>query len=339
MSTSHEAPDEERLASYLSRQLPDARDLEVVKLSRNVGGMSRETWFADTVWQDADGARQEATFTVRADHPEGSVVPTPLEYEYKVYRALSDTDVPVARALWHEPDPSWLGRAFYIRDTIPGSSAPKQLFKEGEEQLRRSIGEQLAVLLARIHTLDWQAAGLGEFMAVPQTAEDCARLEIDRWRAHYEQNRSEARPVVTELYSWLNRNAPTQVPRTSLVWGDVGLGNFIFDQDEVVGLTDWEQAHLGDPMKDWSSALYRGVDNLLPKQELFEIYERESGISIDEERIHYYTVFIDAQYVSISHPMVRRIVEHDGQMDIALVRLAMGFPFDCQDDGLRAIGY
>lgn len=339
MTTSNEAPDEERLAAYLSQQVPDAQDLRVEKLARNVGGMSRETWFADTVWMDASGSRREQTFTIRADHPEGSVVPTPLEYEYKVYRALGDSRVPVARALWIEHDPGWLGRAFYVRETIPGSSAPKELFKEGEEELRRTIGEQLATLLARIHTLDWEAAGLDEFMAVPRIAEDCARLEIDRWRKHYEEHRAEARPVVTDLYSWLDRYAPTDVPRTSLVWGDVGLGNFIFDGREVAGLTDWEQAHLGDPMKDWASALYRGVDNLLPKEDMFEIYERESGLKIDEDRIRYYTVFIDAQYVSISHPMVERIVEHNGEMDIALVRLALGFPFNCQDDGLREIGY
>lgn len=339
MTRSNEAPDESGLAAYLAARLPHADDLVVDRLTRNVGGMSRETWFADVSWIEGDGERRTATFTVRADHPEGAVVPTPLEYEYRVYRALEGSGVPVARARWIEPDPGWIGRGFYVRDTVPGSSAPKELFREGQEALRASIGEQLATLLARIHTLDWEAAGFGDFMRVPGTPEQCARLEIDRWRRHYEQHRSEARPVVTDLYSWLDRHAPRDVPRTSLVWGDVGLGNFIFDEGQVVGLTDWEQAHLGDPMKDWASALYRGVDNLMSRDELFAIYEAASGLRIDEERIHYYTVFIDAQYVSISHPMVERIVAHDGAMDISLVRLAMGFPFHCQDDGLASIGY
>jgi aminoglycoside phosphotransferase (APT) family kinase protein len=337
MSQSNEAPDEERLAAFLRTKIDGAPDLVVERLHRNVGGMSRETWFADTAWS-GPGGRQKRTLTIRADHPEGSVVPVPLEYEYKVYRALSDTDVPVARALWYEADPQWLGRAFYVRETIDGSSAPKALFKKGENELRRSIGRQLARLLARIHVLDWEAAGLTDFMPVPKVPEDAARLELARWRKHYEEQRIEARPVATELYSWLDRNAPRDVPRISLVWGDVGLGNFIFQGDSVVGLTDWEQAHLGDPMKDWASALYRGVDNLLPREELFAEWEKESGLRIDEDRIRYYSVFIDAQYVSISHPMIRRIVERDGVIDISLVRLAMGFPFHCQHHGLQALG-
>lgn len=337
MSGEQNAFDTERLGAYLRTKVEGASDLVVEKLHRNVGGMSRETWFADAVWTGTHGM-QKRTFTIRLDHPEGSVIPTPLEFEYKVYRALADTDVPVARALWFEPSPQWLGRAFYVRETLEGSSAPKVLFRKGQEELRRSIGRQFARLLARIHVLDWETAGFPDFMPVPTKPEDAARLELARWRKNYEDHRIEARPVATELYSWLDRHAPTVVPRISLVWGDVGLGNFIFQGDSVVGLTDWEQAHLGDPMKDWASALYRGVDNLLPREELFAEWEKESGFRIDLDRIHYYSVFIDAQYVSISHPMIRRIVELDGKIDISLVRLGMGFPFHCQHHGLGLLG-
>ncbi len=324
---------ERYLREHLSRE-----NLQLTKLSRNVGGMSRETWFADATWVEDDG-QESQTFTLRLDHPDGSVVPVPLRFEYDVYRTLDGTDIPAAKALWFEDDPGWLGRPFYVRDTIRGSSAPRQLFREGADDLRRTIGLQLARLLGRIHTLDWRSAGFPSFMAVPETAEDCALMELARWRGNYEENRAEPKPVVTELFSWLRHNAPRDVPQVSLVWGDVGLGNFIFQGDEVVGLTDWEQAHLGDPMKDWASALWRGVDNLLPREELFEAYEQESGITIDEERIRYYTVFIDAQYICTSHPLVRRINELDGAVDITFARLGMGIPFHCQDDGLRAIGY
>lgn len=329
-------PDQQRLGEWFAEHIENARDVQVTGLHRNVGGMSRETWFADTTWQTADGPVSR-TFTVRVDHPDGSVVPVSLEYEYQVYAALAGSEIPVARALWYEPDPSWLGRPFYIRETIDGSSAPRQLFAKGQEALRRSIGRQLARLLARVHRFDWSNSRLTGFMPVPQTDEECARLELRRWREHYEAHRSEARPVATELYGWLDRNAPKDVPRVSLVWGDVGVGNFIFRNDRVVGLTDWEQAHIGDPMKDWASALYRGVDNLLPREELFAAYEAESGLRVDLDRVEYYTVFIDAQYVAISHPVVGRIAALDGQMDISLARLAMGFPFHCQHHGLQAL--
>jgi aminoglycoside phosphotransferase (APT) family kinase protein len=324
--------EESTLQEYLRDRLGDGA-LEVKRLKRNVGGMSRETWFVDT--ETSEGNR---TFTWRVDHPEGSVVPVPLELEYKVYRALEGSAVPIARALWYERDHALLGRPFYVRDTIEGSSAPKLLFAEGQEELRRTIGRQFARLLARVHTLDWEQAGFPEFMPVPQSGPECALLELQRWYDHYQRMRVEPQPVHAELHSWLRRNAPTDVPRISLVWGDVGLGNFIFQDDRIVGLTDWEQAHIGDPMKDWASALWRGVDHLLPRDELFEIYEQESSIPIDEERIRYYTVFIDVQYVCTSHPVLRRLAE--GQdMDITFTRLGLGIPYHCLHDGLETIGY
>ncbi|MFQ5516679.1 MAG: phosphotransferase, partial [Acidimicrobiia bacterium] len=147
----------------------------------------------------------------------------------------------------------------------------------------------------------------------------------------------EPKPVMAELFSWLKRNAP-ESDRISLIWGDVGMGNFIFRDGRIVGLTDWEQAHLGDPMKDWASALWRGIDNLLPTADLFALYEEASGISIDENRIRYYTAFIDTQYSCTSHPILARFAD-TSDIDITFARLGLGIPFYCQDQGLRITGY
>ena len=125
MSDPQNAMGAERLGSYLRTKVDGASDLVVEKLHRNIGGMSRETWFADATWSGPKG-KETKTFTIRLDHPEGSVIPTPLEFEFKVYAALADTDVPVARALWFEPSTEWLGRSFYVRETIDGSSAVRQ---------------------------------------------------------------------------------------------------------------------------------------------------------------------------------------------------------------------
>ena len=141
---------------------------------------------------------------------------------------------------------------------------------------------------------------------------------------------------MAETLSWLKRNAPDKVARVSLVWGDVGLGNFIMDGDRIVALTDWEQSHLGDPMKDWASALWRGVDSLLPRDEMFGIYEEASGIAIDLEAIEYYSVFIDAQYVCTSHPVIREVIDH-GLGDVTFERLGLGIPWYCLADAYRRI--
>lgn len=315
-----------------------AESLDLTSLKRNVGGMSRETWFADVT-----GVRDSAPFTdaltFRVDHPEGSVVPVSLEREYRTFAALTPTSVPVAEALWYETDTSLIGRApFYVRRTVAGSASAGKLFAPGNEEMRRRIGAGLAEKLAAVHTLDWDGAGLGEFMAVPQRPEDCALLELAHYEEAYRAADPEPMPVVEALFSWLKRNVPAEVQRTSLVWGDVGIGNFIYRGDQVVALTDWEQAHLGDPMKDWASALWRGADALLPREEMFAVYEKASGLRIDEDRINYYSVFIDAEYVCTSFPLLNQF-GLDETRDATFARLGMGVPYMCMDHGLRTIGY
>ncbi|MFB7222741.1 phosphotransferase family protein [Streptomyces sp. NPDC056227] len=325
------------IGAYLRDRL-GADSLEMTSLKRNVGGMSRETWFADVSGVRAGEPFTDA-LTIRVDHPEGSVVPISLEREYRTFASLTPTQVPVAEALWYETDEALIGRApFYVRRTVVGSASAGRLFKPGNEEMRRKIGAGLAEKLAAVHTLDWEKVGLGDFMAVPQRPEDCALLELAHYEEAYRAADPEPMPVVEALFSWLKRNVPTEVQRTSLVWGDVGIGNFIYRGDEVVALTDWEQAHLGDPMKDWASALWRGADALLPREEMFEVYEKASGLRIDEDRIKYYSVFIDAEYVCTSFPLLAEFGP-DRTRDATFARLGMGVPYYCMDHGLRTIGY
>jgi len=325
------------VCGYLKSRL-SAETLQLTSLKRNVGGMSRETWFAD-VAGIRDGVEFTDTLTFRVDHPEGSVVPVSLEREYQTFAALTPTTVPVAETLWYEEDPALIGRApFYVRRTVAGSASAGKLFAPGNEEMRHRIGISLAQRLAAVHTLDWRAAGLDSFMAVPNTAEDHALLELAHYEHAYRAANPEPMPVVEALFSWLKRNVPHDVQRTSLVWGDVGVGNFIYRGDEVVALTDWEQAHLGDPMKDWASALWRGVDSLAPREALFEAYEHASGLKIDEERIRYYSVFIDTEYVGTSFPLLSEFGQ-DAVRDATFARLGMGVPYMCMDHGLRTIGY
>jgi aminoglycoside phosphotransferase (APT) family kinase protein len=329
--------DEALVEAYLRDRL-GAESLALTSLKRNVGGMSRETWFAE-VEGKRDGQAFTDSLTIRVDHPGGSVVPVTLHREYQTFAALTPTQVPVAAALWYETDPALIGRApFYVRRTAAGSASGGRLFKPGNEELRREIGLELARKLALVHTLDWSATDLAGFMAIPQTAQDCALLELDHYEQAYRAADPEPMPVVEALFSWLKRMVPDEVQRTSLVWGDVGIGNFIYSGSEIVALTDWEQAHLGDPMKDWASALWRGADSLLPREELFAEYEKASGLRIDLDRIHYYSVFIDVEYVCTSFPLLREL--HAGSdRDATFARLGLGVPYYCMDHGLKAIGY
>lgn len=325
----------EPLEQHLRERMPEREGLRVVKLRRTPGGMSRQTWFADVEW-GGDGVPQKQRLTVRFDHDLGSVIATPLVYEYQVMKSLFGSAVPVAEPLWFEHDERWLGKPFYIRDCVAGDAAPKRLFAEGNEELRRRIGRRLVELMADLHTLDWEQRGFAEFMPVPETPRDAALLELERWRKLWRDTTTEPKPALAELYAWLERNAPPTIPRVSVVWGDVGVGNFIYT-DDVVALTDWEQAHLGDPMKDIAAALWRGIESLISKEELYEVYRARSGLEILQENVDYYHVFIDAQY-TITSSSVFTYFTPESVPDVTFARLGLGISYRCLDLGLNAIG-
>jgi aminoglycoside phosphotransferase (APT) family kinase protein len=324
----------EPLEQHLRERLSDRENLRLTRLRRSPGGMSRETWFADVEWGPADDPRRQR-LTVRTDHPHGAVMPTPLRFEHDVMRALYRTAIPVAEVLWYEHDPPWLGRDLYVRDNVPGDASPKRMF--AEEGLRAKIGRRLVELLADLHTVDWRAAGMDEFMDVPEQGREAALLELEKWRQFWAQTAVEPKPALAELYAWLERNAPEEVARISIVWGDVGVGNFIYRDDDIVALTDWEQAHLGDPMKDIAAALWRGIEDIVSKDEFYSIYQERSGIPIDEKSVEYYSVFIDAQYTTTSSS-VFGLFTPESVPDVTFARLGLGISYRCLDLGFRAIG-
>lgn len=327
--------DADRLAEYLRAGLPDRPDLRVTRLRRTPGGMSRETWFADTEWTGPAGPQQQR-LTVRRDPAEGAVVDASLRFEHDVMAGLWGSAVPVAETLLFENDPSWFGRPFYVRDCVAGEASPKAMFAPGAEELRHRLGLRLVELLADLHTLDWERRGFGEFMEAPQDARDAALLELRKWKRYFERTAAEPQPAATELFAWLERNAPTEVARISLIWGDVGVGNFIYRGDEIVALTDWEQAHLGDPMKDVAAALWRGIESIVSKDEFYSIYQERTGIEIDERSVEYYKLFIDAQYTTMSGSVLQRFAP-EGVPDITFARLGLGISYRCMEHGLAVI--
>ena len=330
-----ETIEREPLEAYLRGRLPEREGLRLTGLKRTPGGMSRQTWFVDLEWSGAE-ALESQRVTIRFDHDIGSVVPNPLVHEYNVMACLYGSAVPVAEPLWFEEDAGILGRPFYVRDCVAGDASPKRIFAPGNEELRARMGRQLVELLAALHTLDWRAAGMADVTQVPTTPRDAALLELGRYRSHWHETAVEPGPALAELYTWLERNAPTTIPRVSIVWGDVGVGNFIY-RDDIVALTDWEQAHLGDPMKDIAAALWRGLEALLPKEEIYAFYEERAGYPIIQENVDYYHVFIDAQNVSTTGS-VFRYFSGDTPPDVSFARMGLGISYRCLDLGLRAIG-
>ena len=317
------APDPARLQVHLRERLPEREDLRVEAVRRVVGGMSRRTHFVEVSWADGGRERARQTLNLRSDHHGLQVLTVPLSWEFEVLRRLHPTEIPVAEPYWYETDPEVIGFApFYLREVVPGSAQSRPLFAPGQEARRRALGEQLVTWMARLHTLDWQALGFADFMDVPAGPRDAHRHDLDRWESFYRRHAVAPEPMVHEVFGALRRLESTPPERISLIWGDVGIGQFIYDGDRIVALTDFEMARLGDPMMDWAAALTRGLPDLLPREEAFALYEQESGMAVDLDRLDH-CLLIAAASCFAWHPVMRDLTDSP-PLDAALARLGAG---------------
>jgi aminoglycoside phosphotransferase (APT) family kinase protein len=162
-----------------------------------------------------------------------------------------------------------------------------------EPAQQRAVMQDFMCVVGDLHNLELDALGLDDVMTGrPTTPEECALGELDlilgMWKeflAGYTD------PLLTFGVEWLRANVPEQVSRVSLVQGDTGPVNFMFDGDRVNAVIDWEWGHFGDPMEDLGNICVRefwnpsgGLDGL------FELYSRHSGIPYSRQAAQYYRV-------------------------------------------------
>jgi aminoglycoside phosphotransferase (APT) family kinase protein len=278
--------DREIVADLLGAHL--GAPVQVSSLRQTFPGQSQETWLVEAVI----GAGEHRGFVLRINPPGGGIVPIPLRQEWEVYRLLWATDIPVGEPLWYaEGGEEFEGRPYFVRDLVAGSTEIEGLHEPGPagDALRREAAFEHARVLAALHTLDWEAAGFGELLEVPAGPGDAARREFDQWCAVWDAVRPEPFPVVTRAMSWFEANLPTTAPRVSLLKGNNGLGEEIWDGTRIVALSDWELASLGDPAQDW--AFSQGMLHLWDRDEILDHYEQAAGFTLARENLDFWTVW------------------------------------------------
>ena len=253
---------------------------EVTRLERHVA--RREAWVVDVT--RPDGSVLEGFLRLERE-PIGLDSPTSLLKETKVVEALAGSGVPVPEVYGRNDELSCtLFERVRGRSDIDRLTDPRQ---------QRAVMEDFIRVMARMHTLDVDALGLTPYLAwVPADARDAALADVDlALRIHERFLAGYCEPLITYAVDWLRRNAPESMARVSLVQGDTGPVNFLFEGDEVTAVIDWEWGHYGDPLEDLGNFCVRefwnpsgGLDGL------FRLYEQESGIPYTRFAAQYYRV-------------------------------------------------
>jgi aminoglycoside phosphotransferase (APT) family kinase protein len=204
--------------------------------------------------------------------PPGKLLPSAhaVDREYRVIVALANTAVPVAKAYALCEDQEVIGTPFYVMDYVEGRLFWDAALPEVAGEQRRAIYDEMTRVIAALHSVDYTAAGLGDYGKPSRYIE----RQVTRWTLQYRASATETIDAVERLIEWLPKHIPAD-EETAVVHGDFRLDNAIFHPTEprILAVLDWELSTLGHPLVDLaylcmryhlSAEQFRGLGGLDP---------------------------------------------------------------------------
>lgn len=182
--------------------------------------------------------------------PFGPLLPSAhaVDREYRLLCALHPLGFPVPRPLALCDDADVIGVIFYVMEKARGRAYADGALPDFDPPTRRRMYEQLVDRLAELHTIDPQAAELGDFGKTGNYFE----RQVARWTRQYRDSQTDFIAEMERLIAFLPETIPAQ-SRISIVHGDYRIDNVMFDGDGTLSaVLDWELATLGDPLADFS---------------------------------------------------------------------------------------
>jgi len=231
--------DTDRLGDYMAGHVEGFADLlDVVQFK---GGQSNPTYLITA---------KSGRYVMRRKPP-GKLLPSAhaVDREYRVISALHAAGFPVARPHVLCEDTDVIGTMFYIMDFVDGRVFWEPHIPDLAPEERGAIYDAMNAAIAKLHSIDPVAAGLGDF---GKPAGYVAR-QIKRWSGQYESSATGTVAEMERLMAWLPDACPAD-SGSAIVHGDFRLDNIIVDHEKPVlrAVLDWELSTLGDPLGDFT---------------------------------------------------------------------------------------
>ena len=269
-----------RLQAWLQERLPGLHG--PMRIERVGGGQSNPTFFVSFDNRD---------MVLRKKPAGGNLLPSAhaVDREYRVLDALAGSGVPVPETVLYCDDEEVVGTPFYLMERLQGRIFPDYTLAGARREDRRAMYFSMAETMARLHAVDWAAAGLADY---GKPGNYFAR-QIARWTRQWALSKISDNPDIDRLVAWLPAHIPAN-DDTSINHGDFRLGNLMFHPTEprVIAVLDWELSTLGHPLADvayncmaWHTAPeefsgMRGLDLAamgIPSQQEYLEHYRQSG--------------------------------------------------------------
>jgi aminoglycoside phosphotransferase (APT) family kinase protein len=262
----------EALQPHLSAIL--GREVEVSDPVLLAGGASKEAWAVDAggerllVRRAAGGVIHKHTLS--------------LADEFEVLRAAHEAGVKVPRPYGYIADLE--GREAFVMERLEGETIGRRIVRKDElAGARRALPAQMAEELAKIHAIPpSRLPFLGE------TRVEGMVEELDEV--------GEPHPAIELGLWWLRENRPP-ARDSVVVHGDFRIGNLVVGDHGIVGVLDWEFAHVDDPVRDLAFSLVRAWRFGVPEKRLggigdaepyLALYNELTGLDVRPEELDYW---------------------------------------------------
>ena len=243
------------------------------------GGASLDTWTFDL---------DDGTPLILRRRPAGgsmSEAALPLSTEAALLAAVAPQGAPVPEVVRVCAPADGLGEAYVMR-RLEGETLGKRIVRdEAFAAVRPGLARRCGEVLAAIHATPLDG--------LPPLETSDAASELMRYEAVYRQSGAQ-RPVFEAAFRWLADRAPP-LERPVLVHGDFRNGNLMISPEAgLVGVLDWELAHLGDPAEDlgwicvnsWRFGEWRRpVGGFGDYQDLLDGHAAAGGAAVSLERL------------------------------------------------------
>lgn len=277
MTKNTQTLDTDAVAAYLREHLDGFEG--PITAEKFQGGQSNPTFLLKTPARNYVLRRKPPGQLLKSAHA--------VDREYRVQKALQDSDVPVSRMHVLCEDDSVIGSMFYVMDHIDGRNFNEPTMEGESNETRTGVITDMNRVLAAMHDVDLEAAGLSDYGPPGHYLE----RQTSRWSKQYRASETQEIPAMNRLMDRLAEEMPEDDGQRTLVHGDYRIDNMMFEKDGVkcLAVLDWELSTLGHPYADLASVIMQWK---LPAGKegrgLGGINRADLGLPTDEEFIAQY---------------------------------------------------
>jgi aminoglycoside phosphotransferase (APT) family kinase protein len=288
--------DLQALRAYLAEHLPGGMPSDALVVEQFPHGHSNLTYLVRLGDRELVLRRPPFGNRVKTAHDMGR--------EYRILSRLCRVYEPAPCPLLFCEDEAILGAPFYLMERRRGIIIRKP---PGDQPISpdtvRRLCESLVEGLARLHALDYEAAGLADI----GKPEGYVERQVTGWSRRYRDAQTDDLPALERAAEWLAVNRPAE-SGAALIHNDYKFDNLVLDPDDpgrIVAVLDWEMATIGDPLMDLGTTLGYWIQaddpepirrflagptalaGSLTRRELAEHYARSAGRAVPDMLFYY----------------------------------------------------